>query len=164
MNALTDEIERAISSGLYYLAIMSSLALPDICAALESPDGETRGSRYKQWCEQWFVRLYPRLTSDDLYYMRCGLVHQGRSGHPKSQYSRVIFTIPIASGNYFHNNVANDALNLDAPTFCRDMIGATTRWYIAKQADPNVVANLPRLMRLHPNGLAPYMVGMPVIA
>ncbi len=164
MKTITDEIERALSSKLYYLAVVVALGLPDVCAALESADGTTSGRQYQAWCDAWFLPSYPPLTSQDLYSMRCGVVHQGRLGHPKMQYARVLFTLPDASGNVYHRNVINDALNLDVVTFCRDMIRAAERWYAAKQGDPSVVANMPRLVQFHARGLPPYMVGMPLIA
>jgi hypothetical protein len=39
------EIELALQVQLYYLALISALTLPDICAALEAENGET-GSDY----------------------------------------------------------------------------------------------------------------------
>jgi hypothetical protein len=85
-------------------------------------------------------------------------------GHPNLQFSRVFFTLPVPNNIVLHNNVINDALNLDAVTFCRDMIDAVTAWFAANASSPNVVANFPRLMRHYPNGLAPYVIGIPVIA
>ncbi len=96
--------------------------------------------------------------------MRCGVLHQGRLGHPKMQYARILFTLPNPRGAILHNNIIGDALNLDAITFCRDMVQSALRWYEAKQDDPNVLANLPRLVQYHENGLRPYVVGIPLIA
>ena len=80
------------------------------------------------------------------------------------EYSRVLFTIPNAQNNVFHNNVLNDALNLDVTIFCQDVIGAAINWYRVNAKNPHVVANLPSLVRMRPQGLAPYMVGIPLIA
>jgi hypothetical protein len=164
MSTILGEIQKALDAGLHYLAVASALSLPDVCAALESPTGTTSGAQYKAWYDAWLAPLYPNITGDDIYSLRCGVVHQGRFGHPKMQYSRVLFTIPNASRNVFHNNILDDALNLDAPTFCKDIIASVMKWYEAKKTDPAVEVNLPRLLRLHPNGLPPYMVGMPLIA
>lgn len=162
METITNEIERALSAGLYYLALASALTLPDICAALESPTGETSGKQYKAWYAMWLT-LYPLVTGDDLYSLRCGVLHQGRLGHPKSQYDRILFTLPDVKG-VVHNVLIDDVLNLDLATFCHDMINAVSRWYVAKHDDPIVLRNLPRLVQYHANGLAPYIVGIPLIA
>lgn len=165
MDFLSEQIKKALDAQLYYIAVMYTLTLPDICSALESQDGKTNGFLYKAWCDTWLLASYPTLTSDDLYGLRCGVVHQGKLGHPNMQYSRIIFTVPIPSSNVFiHNNVINDALNLDALQFCRDMVDAMTKWYNQKKEDTNVKVNLPQLVRLYPNGLHPYIIGMPVIS
>ncbi len=170
MDTITREIERALDAGLYYLAVMLTLSLPDICAALETPTGATSGKTgtlYQAWCATWFTS-YPTLTSLDLYSMRCGVLHQGKLGHPNLGYDRILFTFPGAASGFLHNNVmqiaGQGALNLDAPVFCRDMMRSVEAWYAAKKADVNVVANLPRLVQLYENGLAPFIVGVPVIA
>ncbi len=163
MEAITGEIEKALAAGLYFLAIVSTLTLPDICSALESPNGETTRQKYKDWCDAW-ISMYPEITSLDLWSLRCGVLHQGRLGHAAMQYGRILFTVPNRNGNFFHRNVINDALNLDAITFCRDVLQCVAVWYAAKQSDIHVQANLPRLLKFRLNGLAPYMVGIPLIA
>jgi hypothetical protein len=174
MEVITQEIERALDAGLYYLALVSTLTLPDICAAVESPNGETTGPLYMKWCAAWlegypfgpddFSYSYPKGIGEDLYYLRCGVVHQGRLAHHKSQYSRVLFTIPNTANFISHLGEINDALNLDIVSFCHDMINAASRWYEAKQSDVNVQANFPRLVQYRQQGLAPYIVGIPLIA
>jgi hypothetical protein len=45
----------------------------------------------------------------------------------------------------------------------QSQLAAVRNWYDANEADQHVQANIERLVRLHPNGLVPYIVGMPVI-
>lgn len=85
-------------------------------------------------------------------------------GHPDMQYSRVLFTIPNPQQNVFHNGITEDALNLYTPIFCQDVLTAVEQWYEAQRNDPNVIANLPRLVQYREHGLTPYMVGVPLIA
>ncbi len=164
MNTILVEIDHALNAGLYYLAVMMAVALPDICAALESRNGETTKSRYKDWYDANLLTKYPNFTADDCYSLRCGVIHQGRLGHSGMQYSRVLFTIPNAQQNVFHNNIIYDALNLDAVIFCRDVMDSVREWFVEGQNNPQVQANLAHLVQLRPQGLSPYMVGMPLIA
>ncbi len=164
METILSEIERALAARLYYLAIAMALTVPDICAALESPNGETTGAKYKAWYNANLADKYPRITDADCYSLRCGVLHQGRCGHPNMQYARIIFTVPNAQNNVFHNNIMNDALNLDTVIFCRDVVSSARTWFVQRANDPAVQTNLPNLMQLRPLGLAPYMVGMPLIA
>src|SRR5258706_11683391 len=96
MNTIFTEMDRALSFGMFYLAIVLALTIPDICTALESPNGRATEKGYRNWCKRWFlVRGYNRhLTDADLWRLRSGLVHQGRMGHPGMEFSRVIFTLP----------------------------------------------------------------------
>jgi hypothetical protein len=169
MEMILQEIERALQARLYYLAVVMAVTMPDICAALEAANGRTSGDKYKAWYNAHLAPLYPRLTDDDCYSLRCGVVHQGRFGHPGMQYDRIIFTLPDPRGNIFSGNVFGGGgnpptLNLDAEAFCRDVIAAVRAWFAAKQADANVVANLPNLVQFRPNGMAPFIGGVPVIA
>ena len=163
MDIILKDIEKAISAKCYYVAVHMALALPDICAALEAPNGETSGKKYRAWYNANLSAIYPLLTATDCYSLRCGVIHQGRFGHPNMQYSRVIFAIPDPNVPTLHNNILDDALNLDAVTFCSDVIASTRAWYASKQSDLNVQNNLPNLVQYRPNGFLPYMAGVPTI-
>lgn len=163
METILQEVEQALNARLYYLAIATALALPDICAALESADGETRPERYRDWYTANLAAKYPNLTAQDCYLLRCGILHQGRLGHPGSQYARVIFGLP-GRGMTLHCTIVNDALQLNALIFCRGVLASVRAWFAAHQNDPNVLANYPNLVQYRPQGLAPYGTGMPVIA
>jgi hypothetical protein len=165
----TDEIEAALTVGLYYLAVASSLALPDICGALENPDGKATSQRYKDWFEIWLAAKYPNITGDDMYRLRCGVVHEGRFDHPSMAYDAIAFVIP---GSRFHmhncifeNNggVQEKIMVLDPVQFCRDVIAAVAVWMAAKQNDPNVQANIQRLVQYRPQGIPPQFRGIPCI-
>lgn len=164
MDTIIQEINNALNRELYYLGVVMALMLPDICAALESSNGETNSALYKDWYNKNLAVKYPNLTANDCYSLRCGVVHQGRLGHSNMQYERVLFTVPNAQNNVFHNNILNKALNLDATIFCRDMTASVSQWFSAAQTTPNVQANLLHLVQFRPRGLSPYMVGIPIIA
>ena len=166
MTELTDEIQIALKAGLWYVALTATLTLPDICAALESPDGATSASRYKQWYRTWLATKYERMTEDDIYSLRCGVVHQGRFGHPKMQYARIIF-VPSHMGR-MHNNLFGTPdrrmLQLSVPEFCQDVIESVLEWHRSKESDIHVQANSQRLLQRRPNGLPQYQLGFEVIA
>ncbi len=164
MDRITGEVRHALEVGLHYLAVVVALTLPDICAALESPTGETSGVRYKAWYNTWLAPRYPMITDKDMWSLRNGVVHQGKFGHQDMQYDRVLFTVPNTRHIVIHGTVINDALNLDADRFCRDVIAAVNKWHDAEHEDPNVVSNLPRLIQYREHGLAPYISGLPLIA
>ena len=164
MQDVIQQIRAANGAGLYYVALFSALALPDICAALESANGQASKDKFIAWFDAHVAPRYNGfLDGETCYYFRCSILHQGSTQHPRGRYSRIIFVEPGRSGGILHNNIINDALNIDARIFCEDLCGAAERWWQAASAQPNVQANLPRFVRRHPTGLAPYIGGVPVI-
>ncbi len=164
MDGLLDELDKAIDARLFYVALILALTIPDICSALESENGRASRQLYEAWANRWFLVDYDFVTSNDLYSLRCGVVHQGRFGHPNMQYQRIVFTLPDGRGNVFHQNIINDALNLDAEQFCKDMGDSAYSWWMTYRQNPLVQNNLSRLVQRHENGLPPYIVGVPVIS
>lgn len=160
MEDLLNEIERGLDAKVYQLALSLSLCIPDICAALESEDGKISGSKYKGWYEK-YMGSKVSLSAADCYYFRCSFLHQGSTQHERSQYKKIIFVEP-GSGGIFHNNVINDALNIDVRIFCRDLIKSARKWHNEVKESENYKKNYQKTFKRYPNGLAPYIVGVPV--
>ena len=163
------QIEAALDANLYYLALFAALTVPDICGAIESTDGLSTGKKYIQWFEKHIAPQYTSgdtkfLTGEDCYNFRCSLLHQGTSQHPKSSYSRVVFVEPKAGAPVFHCNIIDDALNIDVSRFCRDLVTAAIEWMADFHDEAQFQRNLNKFMRRYPDGLPPYIVGVPVIS
>src|SRR5262249_2177556 len=133
----------------------------------EADDGQTSGARYKAWFDANVAGQYGGVVSgEDCYRFRCALLHQGSSQNPQGQYSRVIFIEPsvaLQSGLMAHNNVLNDALNHDVILFWQDLVQAARAWLGRVSDSQAFQRNFDRLMRRYPDGLHPYIVGVPVI-
>ena len=158
----------ADNKGIYFVALLSTLALPDICGALESSDGLASGARYKAWFDKWVSPKYQvngstSLSGHDCYMLRCASVHQGRLAHPNSKYEGVIFVEPGASNFMFHNNLINGYLNIDVQQFAIDMIQSSLDWFDSAKGTNLFEANFANSMRRHPNGYGPF-AGVPIIA
>src|SRR5262245_24113040 len=73
-----DEMERCERAKCYWALLHIVVALPDICAALESKTGDAgKGGPYRAWCNQNFSGRY--LSGENRYDIRCALLHQGRT-------------------------------------------------------------------------------------
>ena len=161
--SLLNQINVAAGSGLHLIAVGMAVALPAICASLKREDGRSQRREYKDWCaENLTGPEFSFVTPDDLYSMRCGVLHQGRYGDLQHNVSRVIFTPP--GGASFVNCQVNDAYIYGVSEFCRNMCDAAYRWYENNKSDPIVEANTKRMMQYYMQGLPPYISGMPVIA
>jgi hypothetical protein len=118
-----------------------------------------------QWFNKYVARKYTGfLDGEDCYYFRCSLLHQGSSQHPKSNYSRVLFVEPTATTNVFHCNILNDAFNIDVRIFCNDIVECVKEWLTEVENTDLYKKNYTKFMMRHPNGLKPYIVGVPVIS
>lgn len=159
------QIQQGLDHDLYYLAVFASLAVPDICGAIGSDDGEATPQNYIAWFDRYVAQAYGgRLSGEDCYRFRCSLVHQGSSQHPRSRYSRVLFVEPTATTNVFHNNLINDALNIDVRIFCRDIVAGAEAWLQEHEGTELYRTNYNRFMRRYPRGFPPYIAGVPVIS
>lgn len=163
MEEILQQIERSIDNGTYLLGLYVTLALPDICGALESQNGTATKSRYIAWFNQWVSVHYDgNLTGEQCYAYRCGILHQGRANHNNLGYSRIIFIEP-GLPMCFHRNVLNNAYNIDLRIFCSDVIAGVRAWLTDVQHHANFQKNYEHLMKRYPEGLPPYIVGIPVI-
>lgn len=164
MEDILQQVRAASKVGAYYVSLLSALTLPDICAALESEDGKASRAKFITWFDAQVAPSYNGfLDGESCYYFRCSMLHQGSTQHPKSKYSRIIFLEPGNRRMTLHNNIMNDALNIDVNIFCEDICAAVEHWWPAASTQPAFQANVTRFVTRHPNGLAPYIVGIPVI-
>lgn len=161
---LLNEINAAAANGLPFIAVVMTVALPDICASLSAEDGRTNSERYKDWCKQhlpWDEMSF--ITPDDLWSMRCGVLHNGRFGDMKHSVSRIIFALPD-SGLVASNCLMNDAYFFSVVEFCRLFTDAVYRWFEANRNNETIVSNTPRLMQYRQGGFHPYIAGSTVLA
>jgi hypothetical protein len=163
MQVLLDQIRAVANAGLYYAALFPALSLPDICGALEAPNGVATPSRYAKWFDRNLGSQYEGfLSGKDCYLFRCSLLHQGRARPPGGRLSRILFLEP--GPVFMHKVVINDALNIDVRTFCSDMTGAVEAWLPQASSQPHFAANLGKYVTRYPHGLRPYILGVPVFA
>jgi hypothetical protein len=182
MRTLLTQIEAASTSRLYYLALISALAVPDIAGALEADDGRATGQRYSAWYETWARPIFRRhvieslpanirgavqienpLSGEECYFFRCSLLHQGSSQHSRSGFSRILFFEPGATTTVMHYCQVRDALMIDLPMFCSEVTRGARAWLEQVEGTEPFATNYDKYVRRHDSGLAPYIQGAPVI-
>ncbi len=164
IEALLQEIEKAINAELYYLALLLTLTLPDVCTALEQPNGRTDGGKlYKLWYKANIFDLIGGLSPEEAFELRCTVVHQSSAQASGARsYGRIIFTM---KGPFrVDSMVLNGAMTFDLAMFCERWIGAVRIWIEKSKTNPIVQGHLPNLLQVRPQGLSPYIVGTPIIA
>ncbi|MGB7816656.1 MAG: hypothetical protein WBL28_09940 [Methylotenera sp.] len=168
MRDILDQIKSASDHGLYHVALISALAVPDICGALESSDGQATGVKYKKWFDQWISLKYGDSTGtsfsgETCYFYRCAVLHQGRASHAKSQFSRVAFLEPNGILS-MHDCIINNVLIIDIPTFCDDMIDGAAQWLKQIENNPVFKNNFAHRMQRYPSGIVGVVSDVAVIA
>ena len=163
LGVLLTQIRAAAAVDLHLIALGMAVALPDICAALIDPDGRTSAKQFKEWCSNNLNgKEFNFVTPDDLYSMRCGVLHQGRYGDLKHNVARVIFVLPGRAT--FTNCRANDAYIYSVSEFCNNICDCAENWYKSNAESPIVNSNIKRMMQYYDNGLPQYIAGITVIA
>src|SRR5215831_18001792 len=95
------DAERCFNSKAFWCLLHVSVSLPDLCAALESSDGNATPQRYKNWCKKYFTQ--PAFNGNERYKMRCKVLHQGRARPSKpGRYSLFAFEQPHSRGRVDH--------------------------------------------------------------
>jgi hypothetical protein len=190
MRTLVDQLEQSLGARLFYLSLFAALAIPDIAGALDSDDGQANGERYARWFDTWVRPVFGETTAATLrqrlpdiptellaqmgpdsnpltgqacYRFRCSMLHQGSSQHSKGPYARIMFVEPETSSGTIHASIVNDALVIDLPTFCREVVTGTRRWLDQAESSSRYQTNYERFAKRHPRGLRPYIGGAPVI-
>lgn len=171
MHTLIAQTRKAVESDLYYLALISALAIPDIAGALGAEDGRSTGDRFAAWYETW---VHPRLMENRgrknplsgqlCYGFRCALLHQGRSQRQNDQYSNIIF-IELGHPNYslHYCIISGNALLIQLDEFVEEVLCGCEVWLESIKGTEPFETNYRFFARRHPQGLAPYVVGVPVI-
>lgn len=163
MEEFTDQIEKALVQNNFLIALFSCLALPDICGAISS-DGRSGSQKYKQWFDTYVAKKYNHFfNGSQCYALRCSLIHQGLTNHNKLGYKKVIFLDPSMSENIFlHNNIINDAFNIDIRQFCQDILDGVSEWSKDHQSDSSFRANYDKFLSRRGRDNSSYIDGMEV--
>lgn len=80
---------------------------------------------------------------------------------PKLEYSRIIFVEPPYG---VHCNFLEGALILKLDTFCNDILESAEDWLKEYESKKEYKENSKKFMQRYPTGLAPHLVGIPVIS
>lgn len=167
MDILMKDLEKAIEHKLYLAALNIALTIPDICSALQSSNGKTDGTKYKNWFNTYCGDFYNNfIDGNDIYEIRCSILHQGKSSHDNTsrRHKRILFQIPTPTNIVLHNNIINDAYNVNIEVFIGDIIKGFNKWYSQEKENINVIKNLEKTVKYYPQGISPYIVGVPLIS
>lgn len=159
------------NSGAWYAALALSLALPEICGAIEYRTEQRSWKRYGDWCTSFVTPRDINLSGADLWVLRCSFLHRGtaeiqeqpayehaRLGRVSlTQSSRVSatgvrkMTIPISTSP----DPPRSRYALPVGDLCEQIVGGAGAWQTSIQADGGKVAELSKLLVIRPQTFSP---------
>jgi hypothetical protein len=147
-----DEISRCRRNECYWALLHVLVMLPDVCAALESENGQAHPDKYQPWCDQYFKD--PMFTGADRYALRCVLLHQGRTAETWGQYRSYSLVHRTPSGHRLIADFGTAGKNftLDVDNLADETVLAIRAWFAALQRPAN--ASRLRYARQHIRWLA----------
>jgi len=167
------QIRDADRAGLYYLALFGTLTLPDICAALESPNNRTNSAKYRAWYTKWVMPRFALITAKECYQYRCSVLHQGKGQPEKRQrFDRIVFVEPIPKTprpilNFppMQTDDGKEVVQaIDLQLFMIEVTHAASTWLDAMQGTEPFETNAAGMLRCRPNYPLAYSRGHSVIA
>ncbi|KIQ37559.1 hypothetical protein RT97_00280 [Variovorax paradoxus] len=189
MKEVLDQLEASLKAEHYYLSLMVALTIPDIASGLQHPNGAGFGKDYAEWFERWvhpqhfersWQRLSERYRTEDMkaqmakgghpfpgaacYSFRCSFLHHATTQHFKSPWKRIMFIEPGVSTNRWHYTELNDAMMIDLPMFCEEVVAGARQWLEFVKDDEHFIRNNERSVRRYVGGIDPYIVGVDVIS
>ncbi|MDP2820379.1 MAG: hypothetical protein Q8O29_19295 [Polaromonas sp.] len=175
MKTLIAQTRDASKLGLYYVALQSSLTIPDIAGALIAGDRRASSSRYAHWFDTWVRSVLSSnrnrenpFSGEQCYRFRCSMLHQGASHREDLPYKRIMFVEPGHPNGQLHYVVlgsasAEPALLIQIDEFIEEMLVGCERWLNEVAGTQPFENNYALFARRHPTGLKPWLSGVPVI-
>lgn len=177
LNTLCDQCDAAAAAGLYWPALITAMAIIDICGAMSTEKGGATPTAFAKWFDEWVVepreaqmqgapfRARDLFTGKECYRFRCSLMHQGRARSTGRSGNQILICEPNAAfrGHWTRFNTSTPpAILFDAERLVKEITDGARSW-IAKWSHSGWFArNGAKFARRHPNGLHPYLVGAPL--
>lgn len=167
--SVLNDVQRSIDAKLYYPALLVALTIPEVCAGLAlDRDIFVKSKQYTAFVDTYGNQAGLGCDGETCYRLRGGVIHRASmAAHPRFQATHVIFTLPespLKINSITIKSGAKSALTFDLVAFCTAMVKAAYAWYEDHQSDPKVAANMKNVLRYCANGIAPFVVGQPIVA
>lgn len=156
------EIQRCIQSKCYFALLHILLAIPDVCASLETDPAlkdPKVGKRYVAWCDT-YIPASSTISGSDRYQMRNALIHRGSTTAEnlrKSYHTCYIHFSYIDPDDFeviFHGTTDTNSkvLNIHATALATETEQALNNWFQSLQDESikmvHVEQNIGRPTRL----------------
>jgi len=156
MELYIKQLMEACRCELYYLTLIGTLSLIDICGAINSRDGESSKNNFIEWFNNYLSNYSENdnatsLYAEECYKLRCRLLHQGVARFDTDDFGvklgSVVFMIN-PRGVSVHKCNFNGFYYLDIETFMNDVISGVYKNIQEKKDDPIFNANKEKMIKI----------------
>ncbi|WP_143545049.1 hypothetical protein [Rhodococcus sp. RS1C4] len=160
-----DQMRQASVAGLWFVALTTALALPDICGALASENGRATGSKYRAWVSQ-YIEGEDEESAERLWKLRCSLLHQGSM--QTSGMDPIGFLVPDEGQSQMHGlsiqMSETERINMmSIPIFVDDVATGVGTWLNDVAGSSRFARNVGKSAHLRRDDLQPVIRGAWVI-
>ncbi|MDO5332137.1 MAG: hypothetical protein Q4E99_05600 [Bacillota bacterium] len=94
LQALIDDLNKALDNDCFFSALSLALTLPDICGKAKYPKEKSSKKRYTDWYDEYVGACeqcpgeegkMPYLSGEVVYQLRCSFLHQGNPNIDKNK-------------------------------------------------------------------------------
>jgi len=164
MKRLTSAVRDSLKAQNWYGALFLTLALPDICTKLESPNSGSSGPRYRAWFDRYLRAVYTRdimgrqtvfMTAGDCWALRCSVLHEGTDdvGEQRSRETLARFRFTTKGS---HRIRIENVLVLDVASFCEEFCRAVETWAEDMKANDAVRHRMLSMIEVQSEPFTPY--------
>lgn len=176
MRVLLDEIEATLNCGIYMPALISILALPDACGAIEYP-GEKNTKRFIKWFDHYVRGDCPPehgwFNGDVVWKVRNAILHETSLQLDGQQYDEVWFCpddqrpnhMNITDNRHSRSEYGKRALQVHLREFFNEVAAGVNKWLneIENDACSDRQKRLDRMIQFRPQGWIGSGIRLPII-
>jgi hypothetical protein len=163
MTLFVDQMISCAFHKMYYPAIITACALPDICAALDT-NGKADRTKYISWFDTYAAKYYDGyLCGNDAYYLRCSVLHQGRVTHKDLQQHNAIGFIEPHSPFRMGKNHVDNIFYIEVHLHCQKLGKAVSDWLKIVENTENYQKNYQTFFKRAPSEIYMHIYDVPII-
>lgn len=153
------EIHHTIKRKNYYAALVVTLTIPEVCAALTlDKNSFVKEVHYTDWVEKYISGI--GMSAKDCWRLRGGVIHRADfSGHPYSEFTRVVFGVRRSNAVHaLHVRRGDEKIAyVSLHDFCDEMTKGALLWLEEHRSDQRVLENMQRLVAYRPEGAKSFL-------
>ncbi len=159
------QIRTGIEKDLSFLALASSLTLPDILGGIQTGKQASKES-FINWYRENMIPIFPDLTAEECWDFRCKFLHQGQTtSRTENYYTHIAFS----ESKNISINVRSSKVGsnpgpkfIDVYKFVNSMCDCSLKWIEVNQCNEEIKFRINKCVKRHSEGYLPLM-NVPVI-